>query len=81
MVRYGYVRFFCWNILQNCLSLSLHGAAKFAKIEKNRGPQLNLSFSRFLQHLRKIGEIAKFTDKELGKNHQTSDFSQFSQIL
>lgn len=34
-----------------------------------------------LQNLRKIGEMAKFADQEQEKNHQTTDFSQFSQIL
>ena len=50
-------------------------------LKLENGPRLNLLFLRFLQKLPKIGEMAKFADQEQEKNHQTTDFSQFSQIL
>ena len=46
MVRYGYVKFCCWNILQNCICASLHAAAKFAKIGK-RAPAKSAIFAIF----------------------------------
>ena len=83
--------FFLLEYFANCLRPSLHAAEKFAKnwtnsknlltLENSRAPTKSAIFCDFCKICEKIGEIAKFANKELGKNYQTSDFSQFSQIL